>query len=144
MPFVPDTFSRLLWWTLSGTSDFEQRDTVSSLIAYRAGVGVLDGVSTHLLVATHVFLEMLHYGVWIFAMPLIGKGTAPWNLSGTPLGRLSPAWEKVLVAMFIGGGLIVLALWAGFIADYPITYHIYFTVAIVHVLAEFPFLIRLH
>ena len=26
---------------------------------------------SHLLVSVHVFLEMLHYGVWLFALPLI-------------------------------------------------------------------------
>jgi len=34
------------------------------------------------------------------------------------------------------------ALWGGFLADYPETRDIYFTVAIVHVLAEIPFLLR--
>ena len=41
------------------------------------------------------------------------------------------------------GAMMVLALWAGFFLDYPLTRDIYFTVAMLHVLAEIPFLLRL-
>jgi hypothetical protein len=37
----------------------------------------------------------------------------------------------------------MLVLWGGFVADYPLTRDIYFTVAMLHVLAEVPFLLRL-
>jgi hypothetical protein len=40
------------------------------------------------------------------------------------------------------GAVTVLALWGGFVADYPLTRDLYFTVAIAHVLAEAPFLLR--
>ena len=33
-------------------------------------------------------------------------------------------------------------LWAFFLADYPLTRDVYFTVALLHVLAEVPFLLR--
>jgi hypothetical protein len=32
--------------------------------------------------------------------------------------------------------------WVGFLVDYPVTRSLYFTVALVHVLAEIPFLVR--
>ena len=38
--------------------------------------------------------------------------------------------------------LSVVVLWAAFIVDYAVTRDIYFTLAIIHVLAEIPFLIR--
>jgi hypothetical protein len=41
-------------------------------ITQHAGAELLPNVSSHMLVSTHVFLELLHYGVWIFALPLIG------------------------------------------------------------------------
>jgi hypothetical protein len=34
-------------------------------------------------------------------------------------------------------------LWGAFLADYPLTRDVYFTVATLHVLAEVPFLLRL-
>jgi hypothetical protein len=37
---------------------------------------------------------------------------------------------------------VVAAFWAGFLIDYPLTRSLYFTVALVHVLAEVPFLLR--
>ena len=39
--------------------------------------------------------------------------------------------------------LVSLVLWAGFLSNYPLTRDIYFTVAMLHVLAEAPFLLRL-
>ena len=43
----------------------------------------------------------------------------------------------------IAGAAACLFLWAGFALDYAGTRELYFTFAIVHVLAEAPFLIRL-
>ena len=40
------------------------------------------------------------------------------------------------------GVLVVLGFWASFMADYPVTRDVYFTVALAHVLAEVPFLLR--
>ena len=59
-----------------------------------------------------------------------------------PLARRSPAWRIGLYA-FLGVGLAaVVVLWACFLADYTTTRNVYFTVALVHVLAEVPFLLR--
>jgi hypothetical protein len=41
------------------------------------------------------------------------------------------------------GLAIMLILWGAFLADYPATREVYFTVAMLHVLAEVPFLLRL-
>ena len=38
--------------------------------------------------------------------------------------------------------MMVLVLWASFLADYPATRNVYVTLSLVHVLAEFPFLLR--
>ena len=40
------------------------------------------------------------------------------------------------------GAVAVIALWLCFHANYPITRDIYFTLAMAHVLAEIPFLLR--
>lgn len=66
----------------------------------------------------------------------------PWNLSQVPLARRSSTWRVVLLGVLAVGLLAVLGFWAGFVADYPLTRDLYFTVALIHVLAEIPFLLR--
>lgn len=86
---------------------------------------------------------MLHYGVWCVALPLVAFREAPWRLANLPLGRRSSRWRYALGAALVLGLVIAAVLWAGFIADYALTRDIYFTVAMLHVLAEAPFLLRL-
>jgi hypothetical protein len=86
---------------------------------------------------------MLHYGVWLVAIPLVSLRTRPWRIGQVPLARRSAAWRRTLAAVLLTGGAIVLLLWAGFLANYPLTRDVYFTVAMLHVLAEAPFLLRL-
>jgi hypothetical protein len=86
---------------------------------------------------------MLHYGVWIVAIPLVSVKSVPWRLENVPLARRSAGWRLAIAGAVAAGVLLMLALWGGFLADYPLTRDIYFTVAILHVLAEVPFLLRL-
>jgi hypothetical protein len=135
-------FLGVLWWKLAGAPSLPDADELSQAVTRHAGADVLQGVSTHLLVATHTFLEMLHYAVWVVAVPLIGLRAAPWKLDAVPLARRSPAWRIGLYA-FLGLGLAaVVILWGGFVADYTTTRNVYFTIALAHVLAEVPFLLR--
>ncbi len=83
--------------------------------------------------SVHLFLELLHYGVWIIALPLLSRKFL--NLSKLKAG--SP--RNVL----LGVGLVGVAiLWLGFAANYTDTRDLYFTIAIAHVLAEAPFLLK--
>lgn len=132
-----------LWLLLANRPHLPGDDLLSLRIAEHAGGGVLPQISTHLLVATHVFLELLHYGVWIVAIPLVSIRSLPWRVENTPLARRSQLARQLLLAAVIAGGLVVLVLWGGFLADYPLTRHLYFTLAVWHVLAEIPFLLRL-
>jgi hypothetical protein len=131
-----------LWWRLAGTPDLPGGDALTVRVAGHAGAGLLRGVSTHLLAATHAFLEMLHYGVWLLAIPLVGIRTMPWRLGTVPLARRSPRWKLLLGGLLALSAAAVLLLWGCFLADYPLTRDVYFTLAIAHVLAEFPFLLR--
>jgi len=135
-------FLGLLWWRLADAPSLPGQDALTIRITNHAGAGILQGVSTHLLVATHTFLEMLHYSVWLVAVPLVGLRTAPWRLGSIPMARRSPSWRLALASVLGLGVLIVLALWACFLANYPLTRDVYFTVALLHVLAEVPFLLR--
>lgn len=133
----------MIWWNLMSAPNLPGDDIVSTQIAHHAGGGLLQGVSTHALVSTHVFLEMLHYGVWVLAMPLIGIRRSPITLDGVPLAKRSRRWRFAIVGVLAIGVAVTMALWAGFVADYSLTRDIYFTIAILHVLAEVPFLLRL-
>ena len=132
----------VLWWKLAAAPSLPGDDALTVRITGHAGADVLQGISTHLLVATHTFLEALHYAVWVLAIPLVGLKTAPWNLSSVPMAWRSPSWRLGLACVLGISAVVVLALWACFLADYPLTRDLYFTVALFHVLAEAPFLLR--
>jgi hypothetical protein len=135
-------FLGVLWWRLADAPPLPGDDELTRRITEHAGAAILPGVSSHLLVATHTFLEMLHYGVWVVAIPLIGLRAAPWRLGAVPLARRSPAWRRSLAVLLAVGLGVVVVLWGCFLADYVATRNVYFTVAVLHVLAEVPFLLR--
>jgi len=141
LPAVPAALA-VLAWQLGGAADLVGDDVLTAQITHHAGAGTVPHLSTHFLVAAHTFLEMLHYGVWCFGLPLLAIGARPWRLAGVPLARRSAAWRRGLVAVMVTGGLVVTAFWAGFLVDYPLTRSLYFTAALAHVLAEVPFLLR--
>lgn len=132
----------VLWWRLADAPPLPGTDLLSERITTHAGAMVLRNVSSHLLVATHTFLEMLHYGVWVLAIPLLGMKTAPWRIHTIPMTWRSPTWKMALGGLLVLSACVVLLLWACFLADYPTTRDVYFTVALMHVLAEAPFLLR--
>jgi hypothetical protein len=136
-----------LWWQLRGAP--EPTGATNFAIAFapalsdHSGAWFLSGVSPHFLVAAHAFLEMVHYGVWVVLIPLIGMRSWPWELKTIPAARRSPKWSRGVAAVLLFGLLIVLTLWVCFGLDYATTRHVYFSVAMLHVLAEVPFLLRM-
>ena len=128
-------------WHLADAADLAGNDVLTAQITAHAGAGLVPRVSTHFLVATHTFLEMLHYAIWCLALPLL-TGTVPWRLDQVPLARGSSVWRTTLAGVLVTGGLLVVLFWIGFLVDYPLTRSVYFTVALIHVLAEIPFLMR--
>ena len=132
-----------LWWLLGSTPDLPGDDPLSAAIARHAGAEIISGVSTRFLVAAHVFLELLHYAAWIIAIPLASHRSLPWHISAVPLAKRSIAWRRAILGVVLLGLAIMMILWGAFLADYPATREVYFTVAMLHVLAEVPFLLRL-
>jgi hypothetical protein len=132
----------LIWWQLAGAPDLPGHDALSLRIRQHAGSDVLRGVSSHALVATHTFLETIHYGVWLVAIPLFGLRSAPWTLSAIPMARAPGPGRRAAAGLLALGAIAVLVLWAGFLVDYPTTRDLYFTVALLHVLAEVPLLLH--
>lgn len=140
--FLPLLLAGMLW-QLARTTSLADDNGLFWRITQHAGAELLPNVSSHVLVSTHVFLEMLHYGVWIFALPLIGATGAIWSIKSIPVARHSRGFPKLIGAFLICGLFAVLLLWVGFSANYSLTRDIYFTIAMAHVLAEAPFLLRM-
>ena len=135
-------FLGVLWWRPWPDAGPVDADAYLQRIARTCRNGRTLPFSPQLLVATHTFLEMLRHGVWVLAIPLIGLRSVPWRVQTVPLARRSPMW-RLGVLLFLACSLgVVILLWACFLADYPTTRSVYFTVAIFHVLAEVPFLLR--
>ncbi len=132
-----------MFWQLSGTPSLADDNGLAWRITQHAGGQLLPNVSTHLLVSMHVFLEMLHYGVWIIALPLIGATGAIWSTKTIPLARRRGGFPKMIATILICSLFVVAVLWMGFSVNYAAARDIYFAVAIAHVLAEAPFLLRM-
>lgn len=118
-------------------------DLLTMRITQHARSEVFTVVSDRCPVALHVFLETIHYAVWIALLPLVTLRVAPWRLSDIPLAHRSRGWRRALAVVLLAGVAIAAVLWVGFLIDYPLTRDVYFTVAMLHVLAEIPFLLRL-
>src|ERR1043166_5986744 len=140
--FLPLVIGGMLW-QLSRTSQIADDNGLFWRITQHAGAELLPNISSHMLVSTHVFLEMLHYGVWIVALPMIGPTGTIWKVQTIPIASHSRGFPKLIAAILIFSLFVVAALWAGFSVNYAATRDIYFTIAIAHVLAEAPFLLRM-
>lgn len=132
-----------LWSMLSGRPDLSEETALFWRIGQHAGADVLPAVSSHLLVATHVFLESIHYFVWLLLLPLADRRAVPWRLSNVPLFENKLGFPKLFAGFLAIGMIVVFALWYGFTVDYTTTRDIYFAFAIGHVIAEFPFLVKM-
>jgi len=130
-------------WQLSRTSSLADDNGLFWRITQHAGADLLPSVSSHMLVSLHVFLELLHYGVWIIALPLIGATGALWSVRTIPLARRRGGFPKLIAAVLVFGLFVVGVLWFGFSVNYAAMRDVYFAVAIAHVLAEAPFLLRM-
>jgi hypothetical protein len=146
-----------MFWQLSRTAALPDDNGLFWRITQHAGAQLLPNVSSHVLVATHVFLEMLHYGVWLVALPLIApltkkrdaeelpvrRRTTFWRVNAIPLARHPRGFPRLVTTALVFGLFVVAMLWFGFSVDYATTRDVYFTIAIAHVLAEAPFLLRM-
>src|ERR1051326_6816067 len=96
--FLPLLVAGMLW-QLSRTSQLADDNGLFWRITQHAGAELLPNISSHMLVSTHVFLEMLHYGVWIVALPLIGATGAIWKVKTIPIASHSCGFPKLIAAI---------------------------------------------
>jgi hypothetical protein len=136
-------FLIVLWLALANQTNLPENTALFWRISQHAGSEILPNVSSHLLVAAHVFLETIHYAAWILLMPMVDKRAVPWKLKEIPLMANKHGFPKLVTAVLLIGAALVFALWLGFSIDYTTTRDVYFAAAIAHVLAEFPFLIKM-
>ncbi len=132
-----------IWFAFSSRPNLSEETNLFWRISQHAGSEILPGISSHVLVATHVFLESIHYFVWILLIPLVDRRAIPWRLSEIPLLSNKRGFPKIVLTVFAVSVLLVIGLWFGFAIDYTTTRDVYFAFAIAHVMAEFPFLIKM-
>ena len=136
-------FLLMLWIAFAAEPNLPEDTNLFWRITQHAGSDILPGISSHLLVATHVFLESIHYLVWILLIPLVDWRAVPWRLDRIPLLSNKNGFPKLVLAAQFVGLLLVVGLWLGFAVDYTTTRDVYFAFAMAHVIAEFPFLIKM-
>jgi len=136
-------FLLILWLALANQPNLSEDTTLLWRISQHAGSQILPGVSSHLLVATHVFLETIHYAVWILLIPLVDFRAVPWKLNEVPFFSNKRGFPKLFLAAIAASVLLICALWLSFSINYETTRDVYFAFAMAHVLAEFPFLIKM-
>ncbi|HSB26636.1 MAG TPA: hypothetical protein VLE19_02225 [Pyrinomonadaceae bacterium] len=143
----------LIIWQLWGSRSLVESNGLFWRITQHSGADLFPQISSHLLVSVHLFLELLHYGVWLFALPLWGpltngrRRTNPfahlWQTKSIPVARHPRGFPKLIAFMLTITLAFVLLLWLGFSVNYATTRDIYFTLAIAHVIAEAPFLLKM-
>jgi hypothetical protein len=138
IPIVVAIMCVMLWNTASLAED----NGLAWRITQHAGAELLSGVSSHMLVSVHVFLEMLHYFVWILVLPLLGATGGVFDLKKLPLVTHPHGFPRLIALTMMVAVFMVGLLWLGFSLDYSLTRDLYFAVAMTHVLAEAPFLLR--
>ncbi len=136
-------FVAIIWIALWDRPALSEETNLFWRIAQHAGSGILPGISSHVLVATHVFLESIHYFVWILLIPLVDRRAIPWRLGDIPLAANRSGYPRLVAGALVVSLGLVFVFWAGFGLDYAATRDIYFAFAIAHVMAEFPFLIKM-
>jgi hypothetical protein len=136
-------FLLILWSLLAGQPNLPDGTNLFWRITQHAGSEILPGLSSYLLVATHVFLETIHYAIWILLIPLVDFRAVPWKIKEIALFANKRGFPKLVLAGLAVSVILVLVLWNGFAIDYTTTRDVYFAFAMAHVLAEFPFLIKM-
>lgn len=130
---------------LSVTPSLATSNLLNQQISRHAGSFLLPNLSSHMLVSIHTFLEMLHYGVWLLAIPLATAAVSrrKWVPANMPVAQNSKRLQMGIASAFVLSNILLISLWGSFIADYSATRDFYFTVAVFHILAELPFLLWL-
>ncbi|HEY9730521.1 MAG TPA: hypothetical protein V6C89_01330 [Drouetiella sp.] len=135
-------FLAAIWWTLHESPSYNSDSVLISQIVRHAGSQVMPYASSRMLVAMHTFLEMMHYGVWLIVIPLISAGWKNFQPVSIPIAHRSDRFKRLVPGILATSTFTVVVLWICFALNYSITRDVYFTLAMAHVLAEIPFLLK--
>jgi hypothetical protein len=135
-------FLLTICWSLHDSASIPIADNLTLQITKHAGSSIIAGASSYMLVAIHTFLEMIHYGVWLIAIPFVSAGWRNWQPNSIPITHRSLHWKKLVPGILAASSLSVVILWVCFALNYSVTRDVYFTLAMAHVLAEVPFLLK--
>ena len=127
-------------WSLHG---LQVSPEIHDQIVRHSDPGIFSQHVVQRLIATHAFLELLHYGVWLFAIPVVSGRVFSGLFHTIPLMKSSRSIRTTIRWLLMVSAFVVVTLWLCFLVDYSTTRDVYFTVATLHVLAEIPFLLRL-
>lgn len=108
------------------------------------GVSFFPGTSPIMFVAIYGFLQMVHYGVWVVAIPIAARSWQKWNINHLSVVRNRSRLRRLLWTAVGVATLAIPAFWLGFKFDYYTTIEIYVIVSLTHVIAEVPFLFWMH
>ena len=135
----------VLWWQLRDAPPLigQGDDALTMRLVSTAGGALIKQVPAHFLVASHVLLETLHYAVWLIAIPAFAIRGRILDVARIPVATRSVAARRAIQLVLAASACLVVALWAAFTQHQVAARDLYFTLSIVHVLAEAPLLIRL-
>ncbi len=136
---VPAAVLLLIFWLSGTTYDAAYARSLSELSG-NVGTNLFKSASPAVLLAVYGFLQMVHYGVWVFAMPLATRSWERWRFD-----RLPALKNRLIVRTLCGyvfglGAVALCAFWVGFKLDYASTMNLYVFLSTLHVLAEVPFM----
>ncbi|MGE4159439.1 MAG: hypothetical protein AB7F75_10140, partial [Planctomycetota bacterium] len=78
----------------------------SQRIAWQVGWPVL-GINPGFLISTHLFLELVHYMIWVLIFPAWGFRIRPHDTRTIPLAQLSPMARRAIKTILVGRSLFV-------------------------------------
>jgi hypothetical protein len=114
--------------------------TLNSFVDTAGNTATTNQVPVKLLLAIFAFLQMVHYGIWCFGIPILSDGWKKWRLDKIAVLRDRAKLRAPLFVLSLTAVLIVVAFWLNFVMNYEITNEVYLTLATLHVLAEIPFM----
>ena len=113
---------------------------VGTLNGNSLGAQLFPTASTTSLLALFGFLQMVHYGVWLIAIPIATQSWNRWRIDRLPVLAKKPSLRPLIIAACALGVLGILFFWCGYALDYDDVNEIYITITTLHVMAEIPFI----
>jgi hypothetical protein len=96
--------------------------------------------SPAMMLSIYAFLQMVHYAIWVVAMPIVSQSWKRWRLDFMPALRNRAKLQAMVRIGFAMSGLAVICFWIGYKLDYTATLDFYVLLSTLHVLSEVPFM----